>query len=373
MHLFLSPELREHAATCLPVKDLRPRMEERFAWAVGQGLAVTALACELGGLSRLEREAAEVLPETLGHLARALQPAFQASEAFVQLEEGHLVALLIGSDPRGIEAACKKWIGTANTLRIEGRETPARLRPALGFGVTQPGKRLFLDTLIQVAREGLQVARCRGPGACVHTMLYDILQARLEEERGTEGFLVAEEARSSAANAPTRPDAPADELVPRPRATKETAADPDPAQAQMELREQELVEALDAERRENATLRTRLREQSPLTAEPPSGDVAEGPAPPTKDPRDERIDKLQRRLAKVTRSLEEAEDLLARTSNQGEADFGIPSLYRTIQGLDAKDPRHALKAALMKSIYDSNVELRARFRVLPKVALPKQA
>src|SRR5688572_16163768 len=187
MQLFLSHELQIPNARCLSPAELRACMEERFTWAVSRGHAVSALACEPIGLERLERQNPGLAPRVLNTLALGLEPAFRASEAVAHLEGGCLVVLLVGPDPRHMEAACQEWIAGAKELRIDGLDGPIRLSLRIGYGVTQPGKRLFLDTLIHVARAGLDVARCRGTDACVHTMTYDILQDQLERERGTKG------------------------------------------------------------------------------------------------------------------------------------------------------------------------------------------
>ena len=159
MQLYLSHPLEAPGASRLAPAELRGLMEERFAWAVGRGHAVAVLAGEPLGLEVIERRDPGLSPRVMGALALALGPAFAASEALVLRQEGPLVVLLVGPDPVRLEAACRDWIARLKELRVDGVAAPVQLQVKLGYAVSQPGRRLFLDTLIQVALEGLRVAR----------------------------------------------------------------------------------------------------------------------------------------------------------------------------------------------------------------------
>ncbi len=379
MQLLLSHELQIPGARCLSPAALRGHMEERFTWAVSRGQAVCALVCEPFGLEHVERRNPGLTPRVLSTLVLALEPTFRASEAVVYLEDGCLVVLLVGPDLKRMEAACQEWIGGAQEL--DGLAGPVRMSLRVGYGLTQPGKRLFLDTLIQVARAGLDVARYRGVGACVHTMLYDLLQDRLERERGTKGIVVTasallgagEPVREPGIEDPTPVIAEARPDVPGPTSQRgahgggppdrRVVAPPAPVFApargsvltDMERRERELTEALDTQRRENDALRARLHALE--TRDDPPGGAASSESAEDKL----RVDLLERRLAKLVRSLEETEERLARVSWENAVDSGIASSYRTVQGLAGASQR-ALKAALMQQIFEANLELRERLR-----------
>jgi|SRR5262245_4689034 len=380
MQLLLSHALPPiPGARCLSPAELRGQMEERFTWAVSRGHAVSALACEPVGLERFQRQDPGLTPRVLCALALALEPAFRASEAVLDLEDGCFVVLLVGPDPKRMDVACREWVGGAKELRIDGLAAPLRMSLRIGYGVTQPGKRFFLDTLIQVARAGLDIARCRGAGACVHTMLYDILQDRLERERGIRGIAVTADA-TLAPRATTREPgiegtapviAEARPGVPGQTSQRGShgggAPDPKGLLADREHRERELIEALDTQRLENDALRARLHALE--TRDDRSGVAALGtqetPTVPSEGVEDRlRIDQLERRLAKVTRSLEEAEERLARVWQENEVDSGVASIYRTVRGLAADAPQHSLKAALMHQIFEANLELHERLQFL---------
>lgn len=369
MQLHLSHGLEVPGVPSLAPAELHGLMEERFAAAAGGGQAVVALACHAHGPEDLERASPGSLPRALGALCLGLASAFEAAEILVTRSGAQLLVLLVGTDPARVEAACRKWSTYAQELRVEGLERPLRASLWLGYGVTQPGLRLFVDTLLQVALEGLRVARFRGPGTCVHTMVYGGVQQALERERGREGLLIpgrtplraeapaGEALRAEAASARTEPASAttsearaAARSEPRDSGTPVRAATPElPA----------LLAALDAERRENELLRARLR-----ALEPVSGPSAEriGRPPVPDEVAQERIELLERRLIKLRRLLSESEERLARAGRGQESDSGVASRYRTVQGLADDAPERELKAGLMESLFRANLELQELLR-----------
>lgn len=368
MPLYLSHGLEVPGVPTLAPAALHGLMEERFAAAVGGGQAVVALACHAHGLEALERANPGSLPRALGALCLGLGQAFEAAEILVTRAGGPLVVLLVGTDPARVEAGCRSWSARAQELHVDGLERPLRASLWLGYGVTQPGLRLFVDTLIQVALEGLRVARFRGPGTYVHTTVYGGVQEALERERGLEGLLIPGRTplRAEApVGDPPRPEAASVRAEPAGATTHETsnagllgepsvlsgAAAPADAPA--------LLAALAAERRENSLLRARLRlhepgsEASAATRRPPSApaEVAQ-----------ERIELLERRLIKLRRLLAESEARLARAGSSAEADTGLASRYRTVQGLAEDAPERERKAGLMESLFLANLELQELLR-----------
>jgi Mrp family chromosome partitioning ATPase len=71
-----------------------------------------------------------------------------------------------------------------------------------------------------------------------------------------------------------------------------------------------------------------------------------------------RIDQLERRIAKLTQQLEQTEAELKRIAAMKSIDLGIASIYRSVQGLSARDEALALKRSLMRDIFQANLNLR---------------
>jgi len=74
----------------------------------------------------------------------------------------------------------------------------------------------------------------------------------------------------------------------------------------------------------------------------------------------ERIDVLERRLAKLRGSQEEMERALAELARRAEIDGGLPSIYRTVQGLDPADGLRETKTALLTTLFEQNLDLQKR-------------
>ena len=71
-----------------------------------------------------------------------------------------------------------------------------------------------------------------------------------------------------------------------------------------------------------------------------------------------RIELLQRRLEKVSHSLESTEQELRRVVATTDMDGGLESIYRSVQGLETSANQGELKKELMRSIFEANLELK---------------
>jgi len=82
------------------------------------------------------------------------------------------------------------------------------------------------------------------------------------------------------------------------------------------------------------------------------------------------IELLQRRVQKLTAQLLETEQLLTRVRDEKAAEAeGVPSLYREVQGLKGTEDRVEQRRALMREIFEHNVELR-RTLAGPQIPIP---
>ena len=85
--------------------------------------------------------------------------------------------------------------------------------------------------------------------------------------------------------------------------------------------------------------------------------------------RDQVIERLERRVAKLVRALEQTEATLQKVAAMKNIDLGIASLYRVVQGLSCEDANLGEKRSMMKRIFEANVVLQQK-RALAEVALP---
>lgn len=74
----------------------------------------------------------------------------------------------------------------------------------------------------------------------------------------------------------------------------------------------------------------------------------------------ERIDLLERRIAKLRQAQEEMERVLAELATRAEIDGGLPSIYRSVQGLADDESARAAKVAMLARMFEENVRLQRR-------------
>lgn len=72
----------------------------------------------------------------------------------------------------------------------------------------------------------------------------------------------------------------------------------------------------------------------------------------------QKVENLERRLAKLQRTLTETEGVVERLKAAKEGDPGIESIYKSVQGLDPKDQRANQKRGLLDQVFQLNLELR---------------
>ena len=76
--------------------------------------------------------------------------------------------------------------------------------------------------------------------------------------------------------------------------------------------------------------------------------------------RDNEVDLLQRRIAKLSSSLEAAESQIGQLAKQKEGDPGIASVYRQVQGLSDVESDYGRKKELMAGIFAANLKLQKK-------------
>lgn len=80
----------------------------------------------------------------------------------------------------------------------------------------------------------------------------------------------------------------------------------------------------------------------------------------TEAARDREIDLLQRRVGKLTSSLEESEKRMVEIAALKSIDPGISSIYRDVQGLSSEDSMFKKKSVLMEDIFKANLALQKK-------------
>jgi len=70
------------------------------------------------------------------------------------------------------------------------------------------------------------------------------------------------------------------------------------------------------------------------------------------------IANLERRIEKLTGSLQRTEAELVRLASMKDIELGVSSIFRTVQGLSADDDLADAKRDMLKNIFEANLALR---------------
>lgn len=317
----LARELSADDPAARPGAEVRRRMETAYAECTRRSVPSSVLFVEV---TRLDRQATQLGVQMTG-VRRAVVESLRKRTGdgdLLACEQGTgILVMLPDTGPEATDLLCRGIIDDAKKLAVAG--SPRPIRAALGIGLAhgQGNGALLFETLVLVAREGSSVARNRGGGCFVHTMLYDVMQRRAEELE-----LASVERGSTSDREPTGApeDAPAEERAAR--AFRESGVSSAPERLSEPAGEDDLLEGRS------------------LSA-------------------GEEIEILRRRIAKLNRALEANQrDLEAAYASIG-AMQGIPSDFRGVQGLSANDPDRECKQALLRGIFAANLELRRLCRM----------
>ena len=281
---------------------------------------------------------------------------------------------------------------------VGGRKVPI----ALSIGVAHSGHEqdYSFATLDRVAREGAAVASAGGGDRAVHTELYTLLQpkaGRVAErkpaaerrpldgprgERSLAGFGGAPSVKDvEPIGGPfAEVDAKERELVQRIRVPRSVPAppaeenEPSPhlsAQAALGATTSQ-DEARDLSRRlERIFLQPRAAGATPSPRQMQEAvietvlawrreqEIARQAS--VKSEREQEVEQLKRRLAKISQSLLETEAEVARLSHAEADERGVASAFKQVQGLSPSDPMVEAKKLMMAKLLEANLELLRNF------------
>lgn len=328
--------------TAIAEVDLR-RMEIELGLArrAGRQAALIAIAIELPA----EAVGADVQGRALSAVEALLRAEAPEPAPTIARTAELLYALLPGRELEQARTLAERLVERARQLEIPGLGRELRASLSIGIARSEPAKDWWFATLADVAREGALLARTRGGESVAHTELYALCQ-RAAERAGPRPKVVlppevvahgAQLAPHTPAAAPQkRPAAPASPRTPAPaRAASAPAAIPAAAPAPMQSAPQPAEVAGASELEE--VLAAREREHR------------------------EEVELLERRIAKLLGTIEEHEKELREVMRR-QSEGGVPSIYREVQGLSSEDEHYRIKAGLMESILQANLELRECLR-----------
>lgn len=341
----------------LELSFVRARMDAEYAHALREKLPVVYLRADAEGLDRMtpfpERRAL-----VLSTLVELLVGLPRGGELIACRDEQGLAILLPGTPFEAAEPLCHLWIDGAKKLALPGETATVRASLCIGIAALTSGSTYALETLRRVALDGLSVASHRGGECSVHSELYDLHQKSVQREQPELAPATAPVAPPAAASAPLV------EATPTPARERPTAEQAARAVIERIIAQHRPASAAPFTPLESA-LETAASARKPEPEEPTIA-LAEGALKEMLSSIDEKhrseVSLLERRIAKLARSLEETEEELKRTVLVHPNDPGLASAYRHVQGLALSEENREQKLALLAQILRANLELRDQLR-----------
>ena len=323
-------------------EEVRAIMQIEFERAERYSYPVACMLIQVDHLAQLQTvHGHESKEEVLFGLIDLVKRETRAGDLLGYVVDDRLMALVPHTPPEAAKALCQRLLRGGREMSFALDEKTVRVTLSIGLAHNQdPGATSF-GTLERVAEEGVEVADQSGGDRVVQTELYQLYEkervpvSREEvaellaraEEMGYRGRL--EDLVDGGESLESAAEAVAEEIIER--AVDETRT--------------EWEEKLRAAQAEIA----RLAEEA---ARPRGdGDV---------DAYKREVDQLQRRIAKLTQSLETTEAEIARLRDIKDVDDGVASVYRDVQGLDDRDARSEVKKELMGAIFKANLDLQGK-------------
>lgn len=316
-------------------------MRVEFDRAQRYGYPLVLLLVGVDRLSQLQDlYGSELRDQVEGALVGVLRSTTRESDSLGCLLDDSIALLVPHTPAEGSAAMAKRVLAGMRAISFECDGRPTRITVSIGGAHNNRKGELSFQTLLEVAAEGLRVARASGGNRYVQSDLYEFFEQR--------------RAREKAAAAPV--PAPASVVSP-------PAALPglDPVMAVLgdKIRELFGLGELDREilvRIEREVVASALREMN---------EQLERTTREHRSESQERIELLERRIAKLSESLGMTEAELQRVMTAKSIDPGVASIYKSVQGLSASAVQAELKKTLMSKIFEANVELQKQFKTPP--------
>ncbi|MFN0006893.1 MAG: hypothetical protein ACKVXR_03220 [Planctomycetota bacterium] len=312
--------------------DIRRAMRREYEAALGQHAPFALLSITMDAPLR-HSVAGELSKDLLlASLTGALRVLPREGDIFAfKVDSSSMLVALARSRQEATDALARRLVAAAKRLPVPGVVHPVVASVSIGFAFARYDAGYWLETLLAVAQDGARVASSSGGGRAVHTELYSFHQKSLEKlhpdwPKPVVPPAPASRPQASPAVAPATPPPP--------------AAAPLTAPARQNIQDlEERVLRLAREWAQDA-LDKALAEQNKLHSS--------------------KVDLLERRIAKLSKSLEEAQIDLERAQAGAETDPGIASTFRAVQGLRGGEDV-AAKLEMLKKLVEMNLALREQF------------
>ena len=275
-----------------------------------------------------------------------LKNVTRASDFLGCLIDDRILAVFPHTSPQVASTLTRRLLERARELRFEDNGRRLGITLSIGVAHNQHDEQdITFSGMVQVAKDGLEVADRSGGDRFVQTEVYSLYKDNepsaplpREKQDKQKAAELRERGRKQRSMHPTLMDAGLEgTFVAKFQALLDATSDRSMAD---KLRQEFLQMAL-----------------NDLAQEHHSAQEAESSAE-----KDRQIDNLERRISKLNAQLGLTEDELKRVMAMKDVETGVASMYRTVQGLSDEDASSDVKKEMMKQIFEANIEMKKAFK-----------
>lgn len=348
---FQTVRLSEAAQGLFSAEDVERLMRAEFDRAIRHKFSLVVMLVGVDRLGQLQDLYGwDSKGEILRSVVSLLRTSLRDSDLLGLTQDDRILLVFPHTTPEAAGVLAKRLLTGARKLRFDRDGRTLRVSLSVGVANSRQSNDVSFETLVAVAEDGLSVADAAGGDRFVETELYQLY----ERKRRTKA-----RARETAGLAPEEP-ARIVASVPPPEAKRGdgpvlTPDDPI-GQALLELLAAQGFEGGQFVGVDPDAIAAAIRRAQEQRATAP---VPHTPVTPEEILEKERqIEMLERRISKLTQVLGLTEDELRRVAQMKGIDFGLPSIYKSVQGLDAGEREYERKKAMMLTILEANLALK---------------
>ncbi len=321
--------------------EVRSLMQIEFDRARRYDYPVACLLIEVDRLVDIQTmHGYEARGTILQAFVELLQGETRAGDLLGTVVDDRLMVLIPHTMPAAARAISERVLRGAREMQFRVGGKSIRVSASIGVAHNQDEAATSVATLERVAEEGLSVAIASGGGQVVQTELYQLYEKEPVPPAPPAGDVAELLARAERMGYRERLEGLVAEGAPLEKAADEIAGEVIQRAVQQER-----------ERWSRDLEMANARIEAMSTSLEQGGDRAG---------LERSLLQLNRRIEKLTRSLETTEAEVARLRSAGVEDAGVASVYREVQGLDSGENRADLKRELMGEIFKANLDLQSR-------------
>jgi hypothetical protein len=248
--------------------------------------------------------------------------------------EGFQLAVFPHLAPDDVEELAEELLQRAR--RIEHADVPAEADVSLSIGISHnlhPGEVSF-ESLVEEAETGMSMAQAAGGDRVARWREVETELDRLKEELEEQLDEIRRVSESVFAGTLAAEELWGRNLVGKVIARFSQEADASAAAVRLQTEVVALLRAELADFRRTSSASQLMEAQT-------------------------EIERLERRVSKLTGSLGRTETELRKLAEMKGVDLGVASIYRTVQGLRVDDDHFEAKQEILKNIFEANFALRA--------------